>query len=55
MLASLGLPLRQHCQFLTLEFFVKKTHFFKDLTKKKADCRQWLIISFLQKIIYLVQ
>ena len=34
MLASLGLPLRQHCQFLTLEFFVKKI-FFKDLAKKK--------------------
>jgi len=29
--ASLGLRLRQHCQFLTLEFFVKKTIFEKEL------------------------
>jgi len=31
--ASLGLRLRQHCQFLTLEFFVKKTIFEKELIK----------------------
>jgi hypothetical protein len=36
MLASLGLRLRQHCQFLTLASFVKKTFFFeKELMKKK--------------------
>jgi hypothetical protein len=31
--ASLGLRLRQHCQCLTLAFFVKKTNFEKELIK----------------------
>jgi len=53
MLASLGLPLRQHCQFLTLEFFVrKKKQIFLEGIGKKADCCHWLIISFLKSLTF---
>jgi hypothetical protein len=38
MLASLSDHLRQHCQFLTLSFFVK-THFLRSV-KNKGDCHQ---------------
>jgi hypothetical protein len=45
-LASLGLRLRQHCQFLTLDIFVKNT-FWEVINKNKWDCHQCRIISLI--------
>jgi hypothetical protein len=46
MLASPGLLLRQHCQFLTSAFSLK--FFLKGINKNKGDCNHCRIISFLK-------
>jgi hypothetical protein len=51
MLAFLGLRLRQHCEFLTLAFFVKNFFFEKELIKTN-DCPQCQIIK-LSRNVYL--
>jgi len=44
--ASLGLSLRQHCQFLTLSIVVKNISL-EGFDENKRDCHQCRIISFL--------